>query len=46
VPDRHTPETEFDISQVNTFPKVDILYDYSNKNPVPADALVKDKRRE
>ncbi len=42
---RPTPETEFDISQVNTLPKADILYDYSNKNPAPADALVKDKRR-
>ena len=40
---KHTVETEFDISQVNTLPKVDILYGYANMNPVLVDALVKDK---
>ncbi|RPE13491.1 type II asparaginase [Chitinophaga lutea] len=40
---KHTVQTEFDISQVNSLPKVDILYGYANMNPVLLDALVKDK---
>ncbi len=40
---KHTAQTEFDVSQVNSLPKVDILYGYANMNPVLPAALVKDK---
>lgn len=39
---KHTHQTEFDVSKVNSLPKVDILYGYANTNPVLVDALVKD----
>ncbi|MRG46647.1 type II asparaginase [Chitinophaga sp. SYP-B3965] len=40
---KHTIQTEFDISQVNSLPKVDILYGYANMNPVLLEAVVNDK---
>ncbi|WP_343304680.1 type II asparaginase [Chitinophaga niabensis] len=40
---KHTVQTEFDISQVNSLPKVDILYGYANMNPVLLEAVVNDK---
>ncbi|MGX5818042.1 type II asparaginase [Chitinophaga lutea] len=40
---KHTTETEFDVSGVQSLPKVDILYGYANMNPTLVDALVKDK---
>ncbi|WP_143309272.1 type II asparaginase [Chitinophaga vietnamensis] len=39
---KHTTETEFDISQVNALPKVDILYGYANMNAALVDCLVND----
>lgn len=39
---KHTNQTEFDVTNVKTLPKVDILYGYANTNPVLVDALVKD----
>lgn len=40
---KHTVQTKFDINQVNSLPKVDILYGYANMNPVLPDAVVNDK---
>jgi L-asparaginase type II len=37
---RHTADTEFDISNLNVLPQVDIVYGYANMNPVPLNALV------
>jgi len=39
---KHTTQTEFDISNVDKLPKVDILYGYSNVDPNLVDALVND----
>lgn len=37
---KHTQETEFDISKLDSLPKVDIVYGYENVSRVPIDALV------
>ena len=37
---RHTVDTEFDISNLNVLPQVDIVYGYANMNPVPLNAFV------
>jgi len=37
---RHTVNSEFDVSKVETLPKVDIVYGYANVTRVPLDALV------
>jgi len=37
---KHTSETEFDISAIQTLPQVDIIYGYANMNPVALDAFV------
>jgi len=37
---KHTTETEFDISKLDTLPQVDIVYGYANVNPVALNALV------
>jgi L-asparaginase len=37
---KHTVETEFDISKLDSLPKVDIVYGYANATRVPVDALV------
>jgi L-asparaginase/glutamin-(asparagin-)ase len=37
---RHTVETEFDISNIQTLPQVDIVYGYANMNSVALDAFV------
>jgi L-asparaginase type II len=37
---RHTTDTEFDISNMNVLPQVDIVYGYANMNPVPLNALI------
>jgi L-asparaginase len=37
---RHTTESEFDVSKLDTLPAVDIVYGYANMNRVAVDALV------
>ena len=37
---KHTTDTEFDITNVETLPPVDIVYGYANMNRVPLDAFV------
>ena len=37
---KHTLETEFDISKLESLPRVDIVYGYANASRVPVDALV------
>lgn len=37
---KHTLETEFDISKLESLPQVDIVYGYANASRVPVDALV------
>jgi L-asparaginase/glutamin-(asparagin-)ase len=37
---KHTADTEFDISNLNVLPQVDIVYGYANMNPVALDAFV------
>lgn len=37
---KHTVESEFDVSKLETLPKVDIVYGYANNTRVPLDALV------
>jgi len=37
---RHTTDTEFDITNIETLPAVDIVYGYANMNRVPLDAFV------
>jgi L-asparaginase len=37
---RHTADTEFDISRLDTLPRVDIVYGYANASRVPVDAFV------
>ncbi|MDQ1922771.1 type II asparaginase [Massilia pseudoviolaceinigra] len=37
---KHTTETEFDISTLQSLPQVDIVYGYANMNPVALDAFV------
>jgi L-asparaginase len=37
---RHTADTEFDVSNLDTLPAVDIVYGYANMNRIPVDAFV------
>jgi len=37
---RHTADTEFDVSNLDTLPAVDIVYGYANMNRLPIDAFV------
>ena len=37
---RHTADTEFDVSNLDTLPAVDIVYGYANMNRVAVDAFV------
>ena len=37
---KHTCDTPFDVSNLNTLPQVDIVYGYANMNRIPLDALV------
>jgi len=37
---RHTSHTEFDVSNLDTLPQVDIVYGYANANGVAVDAFV------
>ncbi len=37
---KHTVETEFDISNLNALPQVDIVYGYANMNPVALNAFI------
>ncbi|MGV7211414.1 type II asparaginase [Oxalobacteraceae bacterium A2-2] len=37
---KHTADTEFDISQLQSLPQVDIVYGYANVGPVALNALV------
>ena len=39
---RHTLDSEFDLTGVNGFPRVDIVYSYAEPNPVMIDALIDD----
>ena len=39
---RHTVDSEFDITGVTRFPRVDIVYSYVEPNPVLIDALIDD----
>jgi len=39
---RHTYKSEFDVSQLNDLPKVDIVYGYQEADRAPIDALVAD----
>jgi len=39
---KNTTASEFDVTNLNELPKVDIIYGYSNANSVVVDALVKD----
>ena len=37
---RHTLDTEFDVSKLDSLPAVDIVYGYANMNRIPVDAFV------
>jgi L-asparaginase len=37
---KHTRDTEFDVSNLDTLPQVDIVYGYANMNRIPIDAFV------
>ena len=37
---KHTADSEFDVSKLETLPQVDIVYGYANVNPVALNALV------
>src|SRR5258708_18667955 len=37
---KHTVDTEFDVSKLDTLPAVDIVYGYANMNRIPIDAFV------
>ena len=37
---KHTADTEFDVSNLDTLPAVDIVYGYANMNRIPIDAFV------
>ena len=37
---KHTADTEFDVSKLDSLPPVDIVYGYANMNRTPLDALV------
>jgi len=37
---KHTADTEFDVSKLDTLPQVDIVYGYANVSPVALNALV------
>jgi len=37
---KHTVETEFDVSAIQTLPQVDIVYGYANMNTVALDAFI------
>ncbi len=37
---RHTVDTEFDVSKLDSLPAVDIVYGYANMNRIPVDAFV------
>ena len=37
---KHTVDTEFDITNLNALPQVDIVYGYANMNPVALDAFI------
>jgi L-asparaginase len=37
---KHTADTEFDVSKLDTLPQVDIVYGYANMNRVAVDAFV------
>jgi L-asparaginase len=37
---KHTADTEFDVSNLDTLPAVDIVYGYANVNRIPIDAFV------
>jgi L-asparaginase/Glu-tRNA(Gln) amidotransferase subunit D len=37
---KHTTETEFDVSSLNTLPSVDVAYAYANVGPTAIDAFV------
>ena len=39
---KHTHQSEFDISQLSSLPRVDIVYGYQSDSPVALNALVKD----
>ena len=39
---RHTSATEFDLSEIETLPQVDIVYGYQEASRAPIDALVKE----
>ena len=38
---RHTSGSEFDVSKLDSLPRVDIVYSHSNADRVPIDAFVK-----
>ena len=37
---KHTADTEFDVSNLDSLPAVDIVYGYANMNRIPVDAFV------
>ena len=37
---KHTTDTEFDVTKLDTLPAVDIVYGYANMNRIPIDAFV------
>jgi L-asparaginase len=37
---KHTVDTEFDVSKLDSLPAVDIVYGYANMNRIPVDAFV------
>jgi L-asparaginase len=37
---KHTRDTEFDVSNLDSLPQVDIVYGYANMNRIPIDAFV------
>src|SRR5213595_2947458 len=37
---KHTADTEFDVSKLESLPQVDIVYGYANMNRIPIDAFV------
>jgi L-asparaginase len=37
---RHTVDSEFDTTNRDTLPQVDIIYGYANMNPIPLNALI------
>ena len=39
---RHTANSEFDVSAVKQFPRVEVVYSYAQSSPIPVEALARD----